>query len=175
MTVEQQPSSPLTLEVIAELARETLLQDGRHPPTLIVDGTLRTGVIELPDLGRSHDERIQQLATLGYEMATERQAGQLQQAFLITEAWMAFVNDGNWPALPLSKNTNRKEVLIISQFNANTLEGKYILYELKRTTDGHLFELAEFPLADGRGVQSDNRLLTAFAMGFHMGDMHHRA
>ncbi len=171
MSVEQHKPSPLTLDGIAELARETMMQEGKHPPTLIVDGTFRTGVIELSDFGRSHDERIQQLATLGYELATHKQAGQLQQAFLITEAWMIPATDGIWPDLPPSQDANRAEVLIISQFDAHTLEGMYILYELKRTADGHLLELAELPPGDSGRTQTDNRLLTAFALGFHMGEM----
>lgn len=87
---------------------------------------------------------------------------------------MAFASDGNWPDLPLSKNENRKEVLIVSQFDAHRLEGSYVMYEMKRTPDGHLLELVEFPLADGEGRQTDNRLLAAFAMGFQMGDMERR-
>src|SRR5215469_12890691 len=94
MPTETEPHQSLTIEEIACAAREKLLLDGNHPPTLIAEGSREAVVITFDDFGKSAEDNQQQLMHTGFRLAHDPQFGMLKQAFFASEAWMSAPVEG---------------------------------------------------------------------------------
>jgi hypothetical protein len=170
MSQEQAPRpSGLSLEAVAELAQETLLKDGAHLPTVIAEGSAQTVVTQLPDLGRSHDERFHKLFLAGVQIARQAPVGVLHQAFFICEAWMSVGKPGQLPAQPPSQDPQRKEVLVVAGLEMQAARVQVRIFEMVRETDGRLVELKAFEPGGGETPHSESPLLAAFALGYAAG------
>jgi predicted DNA-binding transcriptional regulator YafY len=62
---KNQPA-PLTLKQVLDQAREGILRDGEHAPTVIADGSRGAVSLALPELGDTHDERRFQMFAAGF-------------------------------------------------------------------------------------------------------------
>ena len=169
---EQQPSH-LSIEVVAERAKETALKEGGHPPTLLVKGTLETVVIQPQEIGATPEDRQQQLFEIGFLVGDSQLVGILQQAFLVTEGWLSVAEAGQPLKVPPSQDPQRKEVLVVSELNVDEVEEaemNILVYEMLRDTNGELRELTRHNELDQRG-NGVSPLLDAFLAGFVEGMM----
>lgn len=162
-------SEPLTLETIVEIARDTLLRDGSHPPTIVIEGTrgMRAGVFE--EMKRTQAERETQMFEAGLSFGERENLGGLQQVFFITEAWMSTVTKGKLPDLPPSKDPQRREILIITHVDARgpQAKAKAALLEILRDEAGEVRELT--PGEEWEGADVKSPLLGAFVLGYVTG------
>lgn len=158
----------LSFEQVTQLAREILLQQGSHLPTIIVEGHNQMVVTHLAPLEDTHEGRAQQMFSAGYVLAESRAIDTLKQVFFICEAWMSFVMDGKIPSFPPSEDPSRKEVLIISNLRVQEQTGKVAIFEMLRDESGELMELREFQ-EQLTATHADSPLLTAFIHGFDAG------
>lgn len=104
-----------TLESITQIAKRTLLRNGTHLPTVVVEGNKQSIGIYIDQFAPTHEERAYQLYLLGYALAQTKEVGVLQQVFLISEGWMSVAAEGKPPQSPPSQDLQRKEALIITQ------------------------------------------------------------
>ena len=161
MTEEEKPK--LDLDTLAEQAREVLLRDGYHAAMLIVEGSLKNLILQVSELGETHEDKLAQMFVAGLTLARMGDIGVLQQVFLITEAWLSLV-EKNKSFIQPSKDPKRKEILMITQMNVpeNTMATRS--YEMKRNKKGKLVQALKRPQLEGETAESP--LLEAFVMGF---------
>lgn len=77
----------MTMTQIAALARDVMLRDGRHAPTLVVEGSRQGGVVALKDLPDDPAEKHLMMQGAGYTIGKRPDLGELVRVFLISEAW----------------------------------------------------------------------------------------
>lgn len=158
----------LSFEQVTQLAKEILLQQGSHLPTVIVERHNQMVVAQLSPLDDTHEGRAQQMFSAGYVLAESKAIGVLKQVFLICEAWMSTASEGKMPDVPPSADPQRKEVLIISNLQVYEQTGKVAVFEMLRNQAGELMELREFQ-EHLTATHADSPLLTAFIHGFDAG------
>jgi len=109
--------------------------------------------------------RCLQMYAVGQELAVRYPTIQPQYAFLLTEAWLSFV-DGAPNVLP-SQDPNRKEVLVVSGCQIDPYQVSLRAYEMIRDAQGKLLDLRR--LSEGlesEPVTCESPLLDAFLMGY---------
>lgn len=79
---DNQPDA-ITFEQVTQTATEILLQDGHHIPTVIVDGSRGSLILQIADLAHTHEGRMQQMAFLGIYAASQENAGPLRNVFCL--------------------------------------------------------------------------------------------
>src|SRR6476660_572319 len=109
----------ITIEEIISNAKEIMLRDGQHIPTLIVEGSKSLVGGQIPDLPATHGERVELMRFLGQAAAKSGRVDQLQQVFMVSEGWMSEPNEDKPKDMKPSQDPDRKEVLIISAIQMN--------------------------------------------------------
>jgi hypothetical protein len=159
----------LTLDEVRNNAIEILLAEGEHVPTVVAEGKLNTLVLQISELGATHEERIQQMMIAGYTLSQHANIGPLQQTFFISEAWMS-TNVDETAFRPPSQDPDRKEVLAIARLTMKEHKTEVLLFEMVRDTSGTLTEVRASPVV---GKENDwgaeSPLLDAFTRGFQGG------
>ena len=142
MNKEREPQLPrLTLEIVAQQAQETTLEDGGHAPTLIIEGSNRSVVLQFKKIADTHEGRAAQMTSAGFTMAQESVTGIPKQVFLISEGWLSSAKDGQLPDTSPSQDPNRIEVLIVTGVDLTAREYKGVIFEMKRDDEGQLMAL----------------------------------
>ncbi|MHB8752533.1 MAG: hypothetical protein ACYDBJ_25485 [Aggregatilineales bacterium] len=171
MTKQTEPENSLHIEQVACAAREALLRDGRHPPTLIAVGSGKSAFIAFDTFGKSAPDNQQQLRQTGFRLAHDQQFGMLKQAFFISEAWMSQLPMDQQPTVRPSQSPNRQEILIIAGLAADNPHASLRVYELIRDHKGGLRDVTALEPADTPFQDVNNPLLEAFFVGFATGQM----
>ena len=152
------------------MARAVTLRDGYHLPTVIVDGSQQSVIVQIPEMAPTHEQRAVQMYVAGAILGANRRAGHLRQVFFVTEGWMSVAHEGNLPEVPPSLDPRRKEMLVITGYEPDTQQTTMALYEMKRDLEGVLRELQEYEHGAGDRVQAESPLLDAFVRGFLSGE-----
>ena len=79
---------------------------------------------------------------------------------------MSLAHDGHLPETPPSQDPQRKEVLVISSYEADTRQTRMALFEMVRDEKGILRQLLPFSDTEGRDEQAESPLLEVFVYGF---------
>ncbi len=153
----------MTLQEVSQQARELISRDGYHVPLLFVEGTKQTGVALL-DLSQASDVRFLYMRTLGQQIARDKRHGDLQQLFMVSEAWMAMSADGKLPLHRPSQDPHRIEGLIISQLTVAGRKCDLAIFRMVRDSAGQLTDLKAIDLPHA-GV-AESPLLDAFLEGY---------
>jgi len=157
----------ISLEEIVSNAKEILLRDGQHIPTLIVEGSKSLVSGQIPDLPATHGERVELMRFLGQAAAKSGRVNQLQQIFMVTEGWMSEPIEDKPTDLPPSQDPNRKEVLIISAVQMKERKKQLRLFEILRDSNEQVLSLEEIlPDEMKKDGKVDVPLLDAFVQGF---------
>jgi len=157
----------MTKEEIMQLACYILIKQGYHTPTIILDGTLKNGLIILEEYPGTSDERIKFMYMKGMQAAHEHSIGSLKEIFLISESWMG----QKIPTSSFAKrkyvrpsiDPNRKEVLTVHSYNTLTQENTICISEIIRNDREEVIEINKVDVGEGKG-ESD--LLRAFVAGY---------
>jgi hypothetical protein len=166
MSPERLPPT-FSIQDVVQRAKEVLLKDGYHIPTVIAEGDKQAIITQIDKLAPTHNERTQQMFVLGFALARQADIGTLEQAFLITEAWMSVAREGTLPEVMPSQDPERREILIIAQAVLDPPKTGAIVFEMKRDTEGNLIGVDEAnQVLGGKPEHSDSPLLTAFIIGF---------
>lgn len=166
----EQPPAPIPFEHVISTARERLLRDGYHLPTLIVDGHLHPIILQINTLAPTHDERLAQMHIAGMAMAQDGRAGRLRRVFFISEAWISEGHDNKPPVTPPSQDPNRKEILVVAKYEASIQRFDMVITEMIRDENGILRELRELRRSDEKEEHVESSLLQAFIEGFSSRD-----
>ena len=141
------PPSQLTLEDVTHQAQETLLKDGYHVPTLILEGYGQALAVQVTPLAERSDEKLQQLQHVGFALSQQENKVIPQQVFLITEGWLSTPRAGETVQVRPSQDPARKEALIVSRLAVRERGARARVYEMIRDGDQHLVRLSPFRLA----------------------------
>lgn len=163
---QEQPHAPLTMEVVSQEAREVLLREGQHLPTVIVEGIQKTIVMRLIGVPPTHDQRLAQMFSAGYQLGARVDLGGVRQIFHISEAWLSRVQPGEALELPPSQDPQRHEVLVISQLDVINRQVQLAAFEMLRDASGELNEVHVSDMGDTEGKPEDVPLLVAFIAGY---------
>ena len=158
---------PESLDIITELAQTEALKHGGHVPTILVTGTEKGMVGQLPELPDTHEGRAQILFNAGYTLAQEGSLGLPIQVFFISEAWLSLPEDGELKVRP-SEDPNRIEILLIAGLHLLQQIHSFVAIEMIRDEAEQLIELREHSRHVGEG-RSYSPLLDAFLLGYHAG------
>jgi hypothetical protein len=164
--------TPLTLEQVINQAREIIVRDGEHVPTLIADGSRRSVVIPLPEIGDTHDERRVQMFAAGFVLGHSRGLGILRQVFFVSEGWLSLAEGKMPPRMPPSEDPNRREVLFVSSLKLAERKADMVVFEMIRDSKGELVEIRPLPEVADKEIGTmdvESPLLDAFAAGFGLG------
>lgn len=142
----------MRIEEITSWAKEFMLKDGTHGPTLFVETEAR---------------QLYFLA-LGRRFASDHPGERVREVTLIIMTWANMQRPGQAaPKLRPSQDPNRMELLMISQLTVNAddstkLDGQ--LVEIIRDGQGKVCDLYHLPatIEDGQSP-----ILTLFVLGFH--------
>jgi hypothetical protein len=158
----------ITLDEIISNAKEIMLRNGQHVPTLIVEGSKNLVVGHLNDMPATHGERRELMRFLGQATAKSGRVDQLRQIYMISEGWLSVADDDKPPALIPSQDPQRVEVLIISSIHLEERNKQMKLFEVLRDIDEKVTDLEEFLPEDRKDGSVDVPLLDAFVDGYQM-------
>jgi hypothetical protein len=157
----------IVFEDIVRVAKEMLLRDGYHVPTLVVDGSRQPAILQIRPLGETHEERMTQLYLAGVNLGLDGRLGMLRQVFLITEGWMSRNQEGNGlPEVPPSEDPSRVEILAVTNYDAVARKVEMALIEMVRTEDQHLVEIRDLVHTGTGDEVAESPLLEAFIAGY---------
>ncbi|SRR6266540_3853299 len=122
----------VTLEEIISNAKEIMVRDGNHLPTLILEASKSLVVGKIPDLPPTHGERVELMRFLGQAAAKSGRVDQIQQIFMVTEGWMSVASEDKPPEIQPSQDPNRKEVLIITAIQIKERKKHMKVFEILR-------------------------------------------
>src|SRR6266498_3072551 len=135
----------ITIEEIISNAKEIMLRDGQHLPTLIVEGSKNLVAGQIPDLPATHGERAELMRFLGQAAAKSGRVDQLQQVFRVSEGWMSEPSeDKSTEDIRPSQDPNRKEVLIISAIHMKERKKQMEIFEILRDSNERVVSLEKF-------------------------------
>jgi hypothetical protein len=155
------------IEEIASIARETLLKDGSHIPTVIVVGTLGQGMAQLHGDLETSEDRAKVMWFLGKAFRTESKIGKLQKIFFIGEAWMSATARSGVNIRP-SEDPKRVEVLVVTELDLNSSKTTMQLFEMVRDEHEELKSTRPYELEDAKGgLETRSNLLEAFLRGYY--------
>jgi len=159
----------ITFEEIISNAKEIMLRDGKHVPTLIVEGGRNLVAGQIPDLPPTHGERVDLMRFLGQATAKSGRVDQLQQVFMVSEGWMSVANEDKAAEVRPSQDPNRKEVLIVSAVQLRERKKHMKVFEILRDNSEQVVGLEEFlPDEKKKDESVEVPLLDAFVQGFQL-------
>ena len=169
MSPERQGESHISFEEIVSNAKEVMLRNGKHIPTLIAEGGKNIVVGQIPDLPPTHGERLELMRFLGQATARSGRVDQLHQVFMVSEGWMSVASEDKPPTIRASQDPDRKEVLIISAIQVKEHKKQMMLLEILRDGDKQVVGLEEFlPDEKKKDESVEVPLLEAFVHGFRL-------
>lgn len=158
----------LSFDEIVFNAKEIILKDGMHVPTIIVEGNKNLIAGQVRDMPYTHGERVELMRFLGQATARSGKIQELRQVFMISEGWLSVPKDGETENLRPSQDPDRKEVLIVSGIKIQERKKQIKALEIVRDGDSRVSRLEEF-LPDAKENETiDIPLLDAFVWGFQM-------
>jgi hypothetical protein len=163
---DEKPSHLEFEDVVRSVHRATLEQGG-HNPTILAQGELCGGLLKIPDMPDTFEERVQVMYSAGMEMSEGNRLGALRQVFFISEGWMSDrpnPEDGPLKQLP-SQDPQRREVLLVNNLDLTEQRFRLNISEMIRDGSGKLTQLRTH--SDTSEVKSP--LMLAFIQGFEAG------
>jgi len=164
----EKDQKPISLEEVISNAKEILLRNGQHIPTLIVEGSKSLVAGQINDLPETHEERLQLMRFLGHAADSSGRIDQLQQVFLISEGWLSMASENKPLVMKPSQNPKRKEVLIISCIHMKEHKKNMKIFEILRDNNKDVTSLEEFLPDETKQGSVEVPLLDAFVDGFQM-------
>jgi hypothetical protein len=169
MPPERRQASPFTLEEVARLATEVILEYGNHVPTLIAQGEHGPLLHQMDPFPHTHEGRRHWMYVTGMVMAQSGRLPDLKQVFFISEGWMSTASEDTPPVVPPSQDPDRIEVLFISGLEVEGHKADMVMYEMERNAEGRLVDLVPMPAPEGGDTQLESPLLDAFVEGYRTG------
>jgi hypothetical protein len=153
----------ITIEEIISKAKEIMLRDGQHVPTLIMEASNLLVASPLPSMPVTYGEKVEFMRFVGQVAAKSGRFDQLQQVFMVTEGWMSESRENVRP----SQDPNKKEVLIISAIQMKERKKQMEILEILRDDKEQVVGLeAYLPDKEKKDEKVDIPLLDAFVQGF---------
>lgn len=135
-----------------------------------MEGDRNSVIIPISDLEDTHERRVRQMFTMGVALAKRDEIGLPEQTFFITEAWMSTMKEQHAPIVPPSQDSDRQEVLFVSNLDLIDGQSRAVMFEMIRDRKNNLMEVNEMQIGDReQPAQVENPLLTAFVHGFALG------
>jgi len=122
----------LTLQKVEQMAMECLEKTGKHSPQIIVETP--HGVVMVVLCFRNQDEKKK----MHEQIRGLIQKSKVNNYFYVAEAWMSEQKKDN-PAILPSRDIDRKEVLIVSEFRKDGF-GESIMNEFERKGDSIIWK-----------------------------------
>jgi len=166
---EHRGQDPISLEEVISNAKEIMLRDGQHVPTLIMEAGNNLIVGQIPYMPATHEKRMDLMQFLGESAAESGRVNQLRQVFMVSEGWMSMAKENKQAEFRPSQDPERKEVLIISSIQIKEHNKQLKLFEILRDSDEQVVDLKE--IIPDQGKKEDLveiPLLDAFVQGFQL-------
>jgi hypothetical protein len=163
----------MKIDEITAWAKELLLEDGTHAPTLFVETDAPEVIIsELADLPPTPNARLSYFLELGRHLARKHPNEQAREVAFIALSWASKqAPDQPVPEYRPSQDPNRMELLVISHLTLRAdfttrLDGQ--LVEIIRDNEGKVRDLYQLP---GNVESGESAMLVLFILGFQYPEM----
>jgi hypothetical protein len=169
VTIIQRPEQGqdfVSFEEVMFAAKETILKNGNHIPTLILTSSGEILIGQIPDMPDTHAKRMALMYFLGELATNQGQVDQLEQVFLVSEGWMSMTAKEKQEDLPPSLDPDIKEVLIISSLTVRTNQKHIQLFEILRNNTDQTVDLMELLSEGNKDETVETPLLEAFVRGY---------
>ncbi len=153
----------MTIEDIKQRALEGLLRFGSHTPTIYVSGTKADATILLNDLPEDHHEKRKYVFLKGAETAKANAIGTLQEACLVSEAWVSVGKPGHKLGGEPRKDPHKTEALVVYKIDVVSKHQRMFMFSLKRDRAGVVREILPFSGEEEMQAVSNPFLLTFIA------------
>ncbi len=157
----------MNLDTIVAEAEKTLLKQGKHLSTVIVEFESFPAPIRFPlrSLPGTADQRQHTLLLLGRQVADQYYRWKIVRLWLIDEAWLSMVQPGPGHQPPVSAQTShRREVLVVLELDAATLQQTAEVRQIRRRNKKVM--CVRIPELSMEGLTFGNAQLLAFLAGF---------
>ena len=156
------------IDDILKFSQAALSEIGMLLPTLFVYGAMQ-GRVMVPIANLSEEgtqQRGNDLARIGSEMAENKNVGRLTHVFLVNQGWIASVpGRNNLTGFVPSRDPKGKEALVISSLDVGSSKQGSYAYEIIRESNGKFSGLK--PVQELEGLASYSPLLPAFVNGYN--------
>ncbi len=166
----------MKIDEITTWAKEFLLKDGTHDPTLFVETDAPQLVVAgLADMPASPNTRMSYFLALGRKLAADHPGERVREVAFIALSWASKQLPGQpTPKQRPSQDPNRMELLAISHLTSNAdhsvkLDGQ--LVEIIRDNRGKLRDLLPLPTT---AQDAQNPLLVLFILGWRYPELSER-
>jgi hypothetical protein len=156
----------MSFEEFIPLAAELLLRKGKVIPTLVIEAKGDLAVGQIPDMPKTHRERVELMRFLGEETAKSGRIEQLDQVFMVTEGWMSEGSKDTPKDRRPSDDPKRKEVLVISAIQVKEQKKLLKMLEITRNSDKDVTHLKDVEPDKDKEGSVEIPLLEAFVEGF---------
>lgn len=147
----------MNLDELSQVAVQQLLQDGFHPPMLVVEGEQNKRSCNFGIFISELDEnRMDMMFAIGHMLREEHNVTKIVRLFMISEAWQFTPDDPD----------DKKETLIVSEYDITTRQADIRSFYMLRNVEG---ELAEVELEGGEITEIEAPLLETVYYGFLQG------
>ena len=156
-------------EIVEKLAIDVCIKENGHIPQLIVCGKRQSSIMILKHFPDTYEEKIKTMASAAIQTVIEQgeKIGELRRVFFISEAWMSVVKKKNLKTFLMpSKDPNRIEVLIISEFDVDNNEENVSSFEIKRNSENRIYNLERMKMGKGTG-ETKSALLQSFIKAYY--------
>jgi hypothetical protein len=160
------PPAGWTLDAVSLKAQEMALENGGHVPTLLVEGTRQSAVLQFAELGETHEERVEHMLLAGVELAQEASVGELEQIFFVVEGNISIPKHEQKSVAATSQEPIPQSVLIVTQLNLRELLSRGMIYQMIRDDREQLTQLRPYPAEQNSYRRMESPLLSAFVQGF---------
>jgi len=168
------PREKLTMPAVTEIARNVLLKQGNHVPTVIAEGSNDTIPVQIDRLADTHEGKLRQLFAIGSMLGESGQVGILHQIFMISEVWMSRNDKQLSPHEQVnpSDDPQRIEALMISRTQLEPFAKELLILEMIRNAEHQLTELKTLIHMVEDGIQKvESPLIESLIGGYITGLM----
>ncbi len=166
MTTPEQKQYHTCLDEVVSNAKESLVRDGEHQPTLIVEGSLGLVSGKLPGMPESHSDKLIYMRLLGRQAAESGRIGRLRQIFFVSGGSLWEENEAIYLDFSPSQNLMQQEVLFISGVDLLEHRKHLALLEVRRDSNGQVAGFSDLILNLHQPIPLETPLEDAFVSGF---------
>jgi hypothetical protein len=153
---------------VVELAKEVLVRDGQHIPTLMIQGSTAQMILQLSDLPSTPEEKHQVMFLCGVYVAQEFDLGSIKAIYFVSEGWLSRVPTDRAEDWRPSQSPQRRETLLIAALYPPTGRQELALQEIIRHGASETVDLVAIQPTQAH-ARPDSPLVRAFAEGHKIG------
>ena len=159
------------LDTIVDDAKKRVIQEGKHPPKVFVEGEKGSMETELPEFPEAHEDKLEYMAALGQLMAESGRLGELLQVFVASGGLLWETEDTIHLEFSRPARSEAKPVLIVSGVQLKEERKSLVIFEVLQGLEHQAVGFLDLLIETDIGIPIETPLEDAFIVGFQEGGM----